>query len=100
MTKNETDHIVLTCTMEGKPFPLVNWIKDGNLINVDADSRKTLVTSGNVTSVVSSLHINNLKNTDNGGYKCTASNTEMKGVESSTAYLTVNCKYRKPWVTC
>ena len=81
--------------MEGKPFPDVHWFKDGKLINVDADSRIALVTSGNVTSIVSSLFINNLMNTDYGVYKCSANNTVMEGVESNTAYLTVNCKYRK-----
>ena len=70
----------------------VEWFLNETKLDIDANPRLTASQSGNVASATSSLTIASLNRTDEGNYKCVASNSAGTSVSSTEAQLTVNCK--------
>ncbi|KAJ8666911.1 hypothetical protein QAD02_008573 [Eretmocerus hayati] len=68
----------------GHPEPLLQWKKNGHVIDFESNKRMTLVDGGN-------LMISDVKQSDQGRYQCTASNI-VGSRESNIATLTVNVK--------
>ena len=76
-----SDSININCVVEGEGY--VYWQKDG--INI-SDSFMTITSSGNI------LTINNVTKSDEGEYRCIASNIAGSEI-SDVANITINGKY-------
>ena len=83
VTVEHLDSLELRCLAYGFPFPSYTWTKDGS--QVINDSRQS---SYNSVLRLNSMNINANRE---GWYTCTASN--MLGTVSSSAFVTVLCKY-------
>ncbi|XP_055948498.1 hemicentin-1-like isoform X2 [Argiope bruennichi] len=64
----ENDTLQIECYVDGKPKPIILWIKDGHLLNISDDSHYEIFHNGQV------LQINQIKSSDAGHYTCVASN--------------------------
>lgn len=93
-TTNESATVQLTCEVEGKPEPTVTWLKDGAEVNTsDSDISSTHPAGLSNGRSLSKLTIRNAHRSDQGSYRCRASNGIGDIANSSPAILTVNCKY-------
>ncbi|GBM98114.1 Hemicentin-1, partial [Araneus ventricosus] len=64
----ENDTLEIECYVDGKPKPIILWIKDGHLLNISNDSHYEVFHNGQV------LQISQIKSSDAGHYTCVASN--------------------------
>lgn len=76
---------VLECEASGKPEPTFRWLKNGRELNMGGRFR--IESRGGV----SSLHISDILDIDDGDYTCEASNA--LGSTTTTARLKIGCKY-------
>ena len=91
-TVNESATVQLTCEVEGKPKPTVTWFKDGVEVNTSVPEISSTHPGSDGRSV-STLTIQKGVRSDQGSYHCGASNGIGASVDSSSAIVTVNCKY-------
>jgi len=89
---SESSTVIFTCKLESKPQANVTWLKNGAPLTIDA-SRMDTAHPWSYRSSVATLTINNVNRTDEGNYACQASNDIENNVNSSTAFLRVDCKY-------
>ena len=90
---NENASYTLTCRLEGKPFPNVTWLKNGQPFNVHSGSPKKIVGPvGGVTNVTFSLKFEKINRADEGNYSCKANNSINEAI-SSLAVIVVQCEY-------
>ena len=82
----------MSCQYEGKPTASIEWLFNGSKLDVASNSRLSVSHTGDVTNATSYLTISNVNRTDDGRYKCVASNSIEANVSSAEAQLTVNCK--------
>ena len=93
ITRNESDSVELTCQVEGQPKPTVTWFKDGAEVNTSDARIEISHPDSNGSSTVSTLTIPDAVRSDQGSYHCRASNRIGASLNSSSANVTVNCKY-------
>ena len=74
-----------SCNASGNPTPKFLWTKNGSPINTTYNARISL-SAGN-----KQLNITNVNRVDSGEYRCVANNS-VGAVNSSAAFLTVQCK--------
>ena len=86
-TKVEGEDVVFSCSVDGNPSPVVTWTKNGEELNVAANSRINVLSTHNNHS----LTITNVNRSDAGQYTCVASNS-VSSSTSSAATLTVQCE--------
>ena len=91
-TINETDTLVLTCELEGKPLANVAWQNDGVRLDPSKDNRLDITQPTRVNGSESRLTITRVNRTDQGNYTCRANNS-VDTVMSSTSRVTVQCEY-------
>ena len=77
--------MAFSCNASGNPTPKFSWTKNGSPINTTDNARIGLL-AGN-----KQLDITNLNRGDSGEYRCEANNS-VGAVNSSAAFLTVQCK--------
>ena len=77
--------MALSCNASGNPTPKFSWTKNGSPINTTDNARISL-SAGN-----KQLNITNVNRLDSGEYRCVANNS-VGAVNSSAAFLTVQCK--------
>ena len=77
--------MALSCNASGNPTPKFSWTKNGSPINTTDNARISL-SAGN-----KQLNITNVNRVDSGEYRCVANNS-VGAVNSSAAFLTVQCK--------
>ena len=77
--------MAFSCDASGNPTPKFSWTKNGSPINT-TDSARITLSAGN-----KQLNITNVSRLDSGEYKCVANNS-VGVVNSSAAFLTVQCK--------
>ena len=78
---------VFTCSVQGNPFPTISWSFNG----------QTLSTGGQYVISTNTLTINNAQISNNGFYKCTATN--IYGKNSTNAKLTVTGKSKFKYIS-
>ena len=78
-------NVAFSCNASGNPTPTFSWTKNASPINTTANARISL-SAGNKL-----LNITNVNRVDSGEYRCVAANS-VGGVNSSAAFLTVQCK--------
>ena len=78
-------NVAFSCNASGNPTPKFSWTKNGSPINTTASARISL-SAGN-----KQLNITNVNRVDSGEYRCVADNS-VGAVNSSAAFLTVQCK--------
>ncbi|CEF63660.1 Hemicentin-1 [Strongyloides ratti] len=76
--------IELSCKVTGKPMPVVKWSKDGAPLFED----KRFEWNNNPSNGTYSLRINNCKNSDEGTYRCIATNDE--GSANTKAFISID----------
>jgi hypothetical protein len=84
----ERQNVTLTCVVDGKPSPTIQWLKNNAKLNVTGHSRFS------VSSVDTVLSITGVVREDEGNYSCKATN-KVDSLVSSSAQLIVNCKYEQ-----
>ena len=77
--------MAFSCNASGNPTPKFSWTKNGSPINTTDNARISL-SAGN-----KQLNITNVNRVDSGEYRCVANNS-VGAVNSSAAFLTVQCK--------
>ena len=82
----ERGDLLLTCNAVGNPTPSISWTKDGYLISVGGDPRITF------TEQNANLSITNVSRSDDGEYRCVASNS-LGNATSNASTVNVQCKY-------
>ena len=82
----EGQDVVFSCVVEGNPSPNVSWTKDGQQLNITANSRLAASRTNNNHS----LTITDVQRSDAGDYKCVANNSVNTSI-SSAAELKVHC---------
>ena len=85
----EGQNVTFSCEVEGNPTPSVTWTKNGQRLNIEANSRLTASSANNSHN----LTITDVHRSDGGQYRCVANNS-VNSSTSSAAELEVNCKYR------
>ena len=83
----EGQDVVFSCSVDGNPSPVVTWTKNGEELNVTANSRINVLSTNNNHSLI----ITNVNRSDAGQYTCVASNS-VSSSTSSAATLTVQCE--------
>ena len=78
-------NVSFSCNASGNPTPTFSWIKNGSPINTTANARISLSAGSK------QLYITNVNRVDSGEYRCVANNS-VGAVNSSAAFLTVQCK--------
>ena len=78
-------NVAFSCNASGNPTPKFSWTKNGSPINTTDNARISL-SAGN-----KQLNITNVNRVDSGEYRCVANNS-VGAVNSSAAFLTVQCK--------
>ena len=78
-------NVAFSCNASGNPTPKFSWTKNGSPINTTDNARISL-SAGN-----KQLNITNVNRVDSGEYRCVADNS-VGAVNSSAAFLTVQCK--------
>ena len=78
-------NVAFSCNASGNPSPKFSWTKNGSPINITDNARISLSQDNK------QLNITNVNRVDSGEYKCVANNS-VGAVNSSTAFLTVQCK--------
>ena len=78
-------NVAFSCNASGNPTPNLSWTKNGSPINTTANASISL-SAGN-----KQLNITNVNRVDSGEYRCVADNS-VGAVNSSAAFLTVQCK--------
>ena len=89
LTTEEGKVVDFSCEVKGNPSPSVTWTKDGQRLNIKADSRLTASSANNSHN----LTITGVHRSDAGQYRCVANNS-VDSSTSSAAELEVNCKYK------
>lgn len=84
--------VSIKCIAAGVPLPIITWMKNDASLTTLNRVTITNTTSVNVTESV--LFISNSNFTDNGLYKCVATNNlvEVSQTISSTAQIRILCK--------
>ena len=77
--------MAFSCNASGNPSPKFSWTKNGSPINITDNARISL-SAGN-----KQLNITSVNRVDSGEYRCVANNS-VGAVNSSAAFLTVQCK--------
>ena len=92
--------VILSCQASGIPLPLINWFKDGVMVE-GGDDRINITTVSSVTqnerNITSYISINPLLVDDTGYYYCSTSNGAATGSavftdRTESAFLFVQCK--------
>jgi len=78
-------NVAFSCNASGNPTPKFSWTKKGSFINTTDNARISLSADNK------QLNITNVNRVDSGEYRCVANNT-VGAVNSSAAFLTVQCK--------
>ena len=89
LTSVEGQNVVFSCVAEGNPSPSVSWTKNGQKLNVGANSRLNASSTNNKHT----LTITDVRRSDAGQYRCVANNN-VGNSTSSAAKLEVYCKCR------
>ena len=84
----EEQNVVFNCSVEGNPQPSIKWTKNNNALNIEADPDLNETSSGNTHS----LTIQNVHRSDEGQYRCVASNS-IGNTTSNAGTLSVHCEY-------
>ena len=81
---NETDPVIFVCSATGIPPPEITWMRNGVLLDDNADPRISLgnlsdpevfpTTGGNIYFVSRNLTISNTRDNDSDAYTCIVSN--------------------------
>lgn len=71
-------------TANGEITPTVEWLKDGQKLNLQDDNRRLLLSNGSL--LISTVHSGGQR-TDSGHYQCTATVPELGTLVSRKAYL-------------
>jgi S-methylmethionine-dependent homocysteine/selenocysteine methylase len=82
----------MTCEVEGKPPPVITWLKDNNPVTIDGNRMTVTPQPSTSHRTVISFTINTLTRKDEGNYSCRVNNS-LDELTSTAALLTVNCKY-------
>lgn len=82
----ENEMAELECYVEGSPKPVILWIKDGHLLNIDTEKHRYRVYQNGQL-----LQINDVKSSDAGLYTCVASN--IAGTKEKNFALDIYGKY-------
>ncbi|XP_045593273.1 basigin [Procambarus clarkii] len=69
----ENDKLSLTCLVEGDPFPVVQWLKDGEPIQDTINSSRMVLSENEYHVPNSSLLIKPIMKSDDGNYVCLVS---------------------------
>lgn len=72
--------VVLTCQAAGHPPPIIDWLKEGQVVQ-----------QGDNVTTISTLTISGVGRGSVGAYRCRATN-ELVTMLSETATILVNCK--------
>lgn len=83
----EGQDVGFSCEVKGNPPPSVTWTKDGQRLNITANSRLFASSVNNSHN----LTITDVHRSDAGQYRCVANNS-VNTSTSSAAKLEVNCK--------
>ena len=84
----EEENVVFSCSVKGNPHPSVTWTKNNNALNTSEDPDLSETSSGNTHS----LTIQNVHQSDEGQYRCVASNG-IGNTTSNAGTLNVHCRY-------
>ena len=86
---SEGGDVVFNCLVEGNPMPNVRWTRNGERLNVEANTRLSQTIKNNLHT----LTITGVQLSDAGQYRCVANNS----IGSSTSVggnLEVSCEYQ------
>ena len=75
--------ITLNCVVTSGTATSITWLKDNNILNINANAR---LTNGDVSTP--SLSINSVQNSDGGSYVCQAADATGTVVNSNTITVT------------
>ena len=78
-------NVAFSCNATGNPTPNFSWTKNGSPVNTTANARISLSADNK------QLNIRNSTRVDSGEYRCVVNNS-VGAVNSSAAFLTVQCK--------
>lgn len=78
--------VLLPCDADGIPTPVIQWVKEGK--SLDASTSYSVLANG-------TLLIRNLSMSDEGLYRCIASN--RGGTDNRTVALDVHCMFNTSW---
>ena len=88
VVKIEGQVVIFSCLVEGNPQPSIKWTKNDNTLNIEADPDLNKTSSGNTHT----LTIQNVHRSDEGQYRCVASNS-IGNTTSNSGTLSVHCEY-------
>ena len=100
LSVTEGNQTTLTCTARGVPAPEFMWYRGSELINgsdtrLEISSNQMLNDTTGFIYVTSELNVMVLNRTDDGVFRCEATNNALVLMSDSQTYqITVNCKFK------
>ena len=96
VSEDEGASITLRCNARGDPQPVVNWYKDGSLLQSDEQISVTqLPINGSTSDVSKILTITSLSKSQEGVYSCVGSNTLPNGTVTHFSSVSITVKESK-----